>query len=232
LTAATGDLAGDFGQILDISVRNPTPAATKVSSNQAAWPDDSKPAHALMPATDPPIKWPQQLSQHRRWLLSVLRNRVSNPHAVEDLYQEVSLAVLRQTSRPTDPQKVAPWLYRLAVRQVINFHRRNGRQKRLQESIRRQTPAVSATAPDALDWLLRSEQHSRVNRALQQLRPQDREILVLKYTENWTYKQLARHLGASTNTIEYRLIRARKRLRQLLSCDLVNDQAARTANQP
>ena len=76
-----------------------------------------------------PIDWPAQLNQHRSWLISVLRSRINNPHVVEDLYQEVSLAVLRQPSRPTDPDKVAPWLYRLAVRHVINFHRKTGRQQ-------------------------------------------------------------------------------------------------------
>ena len=72
---------------------------------------------------------------------------------------------------------------------------------------------------DALDWLVQTEQRSLVGQAIDKLSPKDREILTLKYSENWTYKQLAEHLGASTNTIEYRLIRARKQLRKLL-CEL------------
>lgn len=165
------------------------------------------------------IDWPTQLHQHRSWLMSVLRSRISNPHVVEDLYQEVSLAVLRQPSRPTDPEKVAPWLYRLAVRHVINFHRKTGRQRRLQETIQRHATVEQTTAPDSLDWLVQTEQQAMIALAMKKLRPQDREILTLKYTENWTYKQLADHLGATTNTIEYRLIRARKQLRRNL-CEL------------
>ena len=167
----------------------------------------------------PAIDWPTQLHQHRRWLMSVLRSRINNPHVVEDLYQEVSLAVLRQASRPTDPDKIAPWLYRLAVRHVINFHRKTGRQKRLQENLENLSVVEQASTPDALDWLVQTEQQAMVARAVKMLRAQDREILTLKYTENWTYKQLAEHLGASTNTIEYRLIRARKQLRKFL-CEL------------
>jgi RNA polymerase sigma-70 factor (ECF subfamily) len=45
----------------------------------------------------------------------------------------------------------------------------------------------------------------------------DREILMLKYTENWNYQQLAEHLGVTLHTVEYRLLRARKRLRQELT---------------
>ena len=162
------------------------------------------------------IDWTAALVQHKRWLMSVLRSRVDNPHTVDDLYQDLSLAVLRQPSRPEDPDKVAPWLYRLAVRQAINHHRKTGRRKRLQERIQENSFAAQEHDPDALDWLVQNEQRELVSRAIQALRPQDREILTLKYTEHWSYRQLAEHLGASTGTIEYRLLRAKKRLRKLL----------------
>ncbi len=161
------------------------------------------------------IDWTAALIQHRRWLTSVLRSRINDPHVVEDLYQDLSLAVLRQPSRPEDEAKVAPWLYRLAVRQAINHHRRNGRRKRLQERIE-QNAYTADHEPDALDWLVQNEQRELVSCAIQSLRPQDREILTLKYTERWSYRQMAEHLGASTGTIEYRLLRAKKRLRKLL----------------
>jgi DNA-directed RNA polymerase specialized sigma24 family protein len=39
---------------------------------------------------------------------------------------------------------------------------------------------------------------------------------MLKYAEGWSYKELASHLGVQEDTIEYRLLRARKNLRRLL----------------
>ena len=44
----------------------------------------------------------------------------------------------------------------------------------------------------------------------------DREILLLKYTEGWTYKQLAAHLGVKVKTVEHRLMKARRDLRRRL----------------
>ena len=44
----------------------------------------------------------------------------------------------------------------------------------------------------------------------------DREILLLKYTENWNYGKIASHLGISHSAIEARLHRARGRLREQL----------------
>ena len=90
------------------------------------------------------IDWPAELQQHQGWLKKVLRCRIGDSHAVEDVLQEVVVAVLRQldatkqnqhdanddrgrSTLPTDPQKVGPWLYRVAIRHAINFHRKQNR---------------------------------------------------------------------------------------------------------
>ena len=49
------------------------------------------------------------------------------------------------------------------------------------------------------------------------LAPRDREILLLKYTESWSYQQLSDRLGISETAVEARLHRARGRLRRELT---------------
>lgn len=170
----------------------------------------------------PAIDWPAALEQHRPWLQKVLRCRIGDRHEVEDLFQEIALAVFRQsnpknkngsprtTNVPDDPEKVAPWLYRLAVRQAVNYHRRTNRKSQARP-VAELDP--HSEAPQPLDWMLAKEQQANLQSALTQMRSQDREILTLKYTENWTYIQMADHLGVPVRTIEYRLLNARKLLR-------------------
>jgi RNA polymerase sigma-70 factor (ECF subfamily) len=69
---------------------------------------------------------------------------------------------------------------------------------------------------------LHEEARQAVTSALAELPQQDQEILLLKYTENWSYRQLAEHLGGGANSVEYRLLRAKRRLRRRLSdlCDV------------
>jgi RNA polymerase sigma factor (sigma-70 family) len=172
------------------------------------------------------IDWTAALEQHRPWLQKVLRCRIGDRHDVDDLFQEIALAVFRQSnptinkngspksSVPEDPEKVAPWLYRLAVRQAVNFHRRANRKSEAKPSAELDP---FSPAPQPLEWMLAQEQQSHLDDALAKLRPPDREILTLKYTENWTYDQMASHLGVPVRTIEYRLLVARKRLRQHLT---------------
>lgn len=164
-----------------------------------------------------PIDWNMELQRHQHWLLKVLRCRINNVHTVEDLYQNIALAVVKQAAKPTDPEKVAPWLYRLAVRQTINHYRKSHRRMHTQEQ-----PNCESGSETPLEWIMAEEKRSEVRKALQNLKPQDREMLVLKYTENWSYTDLANHLGVKIKTVEYRLLKARKRLRTLLTKTIVH----------
>ena len=64
--------------------------------------------------------------------------------------------------------------------------------------------------------VLAAEQQDTVRSAVQQLPELDRQVLMLKYVEGWTYRQLAEMLGVSEDSIEYRLLKSRKRLKALL----------------
>lgn len=162
------------------------------------------------------IDWPQALESNRRWLNTVVRARVADEHAVEDLMQEIVLAVLGQPARPIEAVKVAPWLYRIALRKVVNHRRQQGRQKRLMANYGQSgLPNEVDGSPES--WLLRIESDQQIQSCLKKVADSDRELLLLKYTENWGYRELADHLGVSVKTIEYRLLRARTALRRQLT---------------
>ncbi len=166
------------------------------------------------------IDWPAALRQHDRWLRTVIFSRVGERNAVDDVMQEVALAAVRQAAPLMDASKVAPWLYRLAVRQTLVYRRSCGRQRKLVQRSAGSMP-VEATEAEPLDWLLADERQQLVRDAVERLNRRDAEILLLKYTEGWSYRQLAEHLGVSQSAVEARLHRARGRLRgQLAACNI------------
>jgi RNA polymerase sigma factor (sigma-70 family) len=142
------------------------------------------------------VDWEAELARHGRWLRTVVIARLGESQAVDEVLQEVSLAAVRQKAPLADTAKVAPWLYRLAVRQVLLYRRAAGRRRRL---VDRYTEKLRPGEQDA--------------RAVE---PLDAEILLLKYTEDWSYRQIADHLGVSHSAVESRLHRARSKLRQRL----------------
>jgi RNA polymerase sigma factor (sigma-70 family) len=163
---------------------------------------------------DSPIDWGKAWEEHRRWLATVIRSRLADREAAEDVLQEVAVAAIGQRSRPTDPAKVAPWLYRVALRQVVNHHRATGRHRRLHNGVA-QSGQIRNTArdPEPGEWLMQQEATMSLSEGLSRVEPLDRQLLLLKYTEGWGYQQLSEYLGISMKTVEYRLLKARRALR-------------------
>ena len=158
--------------------------------------------------------WSARLMLHARWLRAVIVARSGDVSAIDEIYQEVALAVAKQKEDlPED--RVAPWLYRIAVRQALLHRRRLGRQKRIDRDyrLRRSSDTESESSLDPLVWLLSDERQQLVRRAIQRLHAKDAELLMLKYSESWSYHELANHLGISHSAVETRLHRARQRLR-------------------
>ena len=164
------------------------------------------------------VDWDQALSANRRWLTAVLLARGVEAGAIEEVLQEVGTTAIDNADRLRDPEKVAPWLYRIAVVQALQYRRRVGRRKKLvQQYANDANEFANNSEPDPLHWLLAEEQQQIIRQAIRNLPSRDAEILLLKYTEDWSYRQLAEHLGITTSAVEARLHRARKKMRRQLT---------------
>ena len=143
--------------------------------------------------------------------------------ALTDAAQELS-DYLRQRPLP-----FYPWLRQLAWERLIELHRRHlYAQKR---SVRREDreylalPDESAVhlaqrllAPGSSpsQRLLREELRERVQTALAQLSPRDREVLVLRHLEELSTNETAAVLGITAGAVKMQHLRAVRRLRGLL----------------
>ncbi len=145
----------------NVAVRPARPQAAAatitVSMQNQATPDDGRP---------PTIDWSAELARHERWLRTIVRARVREPEGVDEVMQEVAMAAVRQKSPVTDPTKVAPWLYRVAVMQSLIFRRTQGRRRKLHERFAERAAPSEAdmSAADPLEWLLDLEGGEKVAR--------------------------------------------------------------------
>lgn len=173
-------------------------------------------------ASVPLIDWAEVLPRHDRWLRTVVAARLGERQAVDEVLQEVGLTALSGPA-PRDPAAVAGWLYRVAIRKTLMHRRSLGRRRkhtdRYADRLRSAGPGDpgASPAPDPLGWLLLDERTTLIRSAVGRLPPRDAEILLLKYNENWSCRDLADHLGQTEAAIESRLHRARRKLRQALT---------------
>lgn len=176
---------------------------------------DSAPAVALDPS------WADQ-----PWLRSVVVARLGSAEGVDDVLQEVRVAAIEQKAPIREPGAFRGWLLQVAVRQSLLFLRRMGRYRRLLTSAADHgTAATLNQADDGLSWLLQSERRALIRQALAELDGRDRELLILKYLEGWSYQQIADARGSTLRSVENRVCRARGRLRQRLQqLNIVNER--------
>jgi RNA polymerase sigma-70 factor (ECF subfamily) len=106
-----------------------------------------------------------------------------------------------------------PWLYRIARNEAMSKLRR---QKWLSPS-----QWFGQTEMRSTETAVQTRQtHQTIHHALARLRPQDRDIIVLRYLEELSSEDVAEILACSTNTVYVRLHRALERLRAELEGEL------------
>jgi RNA polymerase sigma-70 factor (ECF subfamily) len=115
----------------------------------------------------------------------------------------MTIAWRRLPSLPADDPR--PWLFVTARNLLMAERRRTGRQATL-DAHHAETPAAEAESGDPA-----------VTAALMQLRPADRDALLLVSWDDLTPAQAARVAGISPVAFRVRLYRARRRFEQALS---------------
>lgn len=166
---------------------------------------------------DEKLQWESEWSRHACWLRTVLRARLRNSNDTDEVLQDVAVLAWRKRSQLDDENRIEPWLYRIAIRQVLMFWRKQKRNKKHVTICSEVELKKDDCAPDPADWICKNEAHEFVRTAMQNLPAQDREILLLKHVEAWTYEQISDRLGISYDKVVYRLSRARNRLRKQLA---------------
>ena len=83
----------------------------------------------------------------------------------------------------------------------------------------------------ALEWA-DNPARERLLAAIRELRPADREALLLVHWEQLTYAEAAETLGCSVNAVGIRVHRAKERLRQLLGSESRADRSVPVSLKP
>jgi RNA polymerase sigma-70 factor (ECF subfamily) len=158
--------------------------------------------------------WGACLAAHEHWLRKVIQARTGERQAVDEVFQQVALAAVEQRAPLADASKAPAWLHRLAVVCSARFRRKLGRGRRAMAAVAEHKRHESnGHAPDLLTWLAGQERQEKTRQAMARLAGRDAEVLLLKYGERWSYRQIAERLGITEKAVDTRLVRARERLR-------------------
>jgi RNA polymerase sigma-70 factor (sigma-E family) len=134
---------------------------------------------------------------------------LDDPHNAEDIVHDAYLRVATRHYRLRDPHKALAYL-----RQTVVNLARNSLRHRL--VVRRHAAVASDAAVSAEDAALERFEQLAVVRALRDLPPRHREVLVLRYYLDLSVEETASLLGLSTGAVKAYASRGAKQLKVLL----------------
>ncbi len=149
-------------------------------------------------------------------LRRVMQRYVRDASTVDDIYQEVSLKVLRRLESVRDPAAVRGWLFQLARNACLDYLRREDRRKGSSNEALNDHSAVGDLGRSPSEQLLSRERIEAVQRALERLPASQREVIRLRIDEGLDHEAISTRLGISRQAVEVRLCRGRATLKEQL----------------
>ena len=143
-----------------------------------------------------------------RSLGAYLARLCGNATLAEDLVQESYFRFLRADLKSTDEAYQKNYLYRIGTN-LARDHWRRPQRENLELEATEKLRANDRTAEQV-------QQRSDLGKALDQLRPREREILWLAYVEGSSHQEIAEVVGLRAGSIRLLLFRARRKMADLI----------------
>ena len=176
-------------------------------------PSSSPPARKVVDQ-EAPVLLEDAFARYQGELLGTMYYLVGNREDARDAVQEVFLKCWRHIDKVPALDNLKAWIFRIAWNTGRDF-RKTAWKRRRRPLAGEDTMASddSATAAAVMD---RNEQLDRVRRALSNLRPEEKEVFLLRQNGELTYEQIAREIGIPAGTVKTRMRLALTKLRAAL----------------
>jgi RNA polymerase sigma-70 factor (ECF subfamily) len=144
-------------------------------------------------------------------------------HDAEDLLGELTLRLVRQLGKYDHRGRFEPWLFRIAANMVRDrIRRRKSRPTPISMSIEDDTgeplaDKLPGTEAPVDEDLVAAEMSKELHDALQSLDERTREIILLRFFGQMSFKELADTFQCPLGTVLARVHRGLKALRQIMA---------------
>ena len=153
--------------------------------------------------------------RHEKAIFNVVYRMLGDYDDAAETAQEVFLSAYRAIGQFRGDANFSTWLYRIALNHASTRRKStNSRQRRLVPID--DTELVDDVELGPAETLEKKEIRQRVQRALNELQPEDAMVILLRDLQDIAYEDVARVLNIPVGTVKSRLHRARQALKARL----------------
>lgn len=131
---------------------------------------------------------------------------LEDPEMAEDILQDTWLAVIRKIHTLRQFDTFSAWLYRVARNNVYKELRK--------KKILRVLPENAPLPNDNEEPVFSPEDAAKVHKCLERLRPEHKEVLMLRFLEEMSYQQIAQVVNCSLGSVRSRIYYAKRALKR------------------
>ena len=163
--------------------------------------------------------------QSRRWVAAILLAHKPREADLEDLLQVVAMQMCRKISSINEPKAFKSWLRTVAINAAREEGRKTTRRKRSMLRLVGMEHGNSRGPESADSILANSDESQRIYQAAMSLPAGYREPVLLRCVRSMSYQQIGDVLDLPTTTIETRIARGRRMLKELLKQQAVQQES-------
>lgn len=171
--------------------------------------------------------WNKIYRQYNRFVFTIAKNVLHDDDEAEDVSQEIFLRLTEQFGSYNQTMPFRPWLASVVKNFCINhLKKKNSKPTRYigvlsDEGFEEQAEATTyfktadPNAQTSLEYAVAKERRKTIDDILNQMKPEFREVLELKYFEDKSYDEIANTINKPIGTVMSRLFNARKKMKVL-----------------
>ncbi len=156
------------------------------------------------------------VDRHAGRLFGLAFSLIGNAADAEDVVQETFLGALRGLRAFKGRSSVKTWLIRILVKQAARHHRSRSTRETVSLDDISEASASVLGKQQAAASTRRLDIRMDVLAALETLSPEHRQVIVLRELQGMSYQEMAEVLRIPRGTVESRLFRARRELKERL----------------
>ncbi len=156
------------------------------------------------------------IQRYQKQIFNLMYRYSCSDHDAADLTQEAFLRAYEKLGSFKPGNSFFSWLYTLAVNKAHDWNRKQNRQKNNLRELQNLTPEPVKTGSRQEKTIQHREEVIQLQRAMQKLHDDTREILMLRFQHDCSVKVVAEIFSISESAVKMRTSRGLKQLQDLM----------------